>query len=108
MIDEFKLRALISDCVRVVLEERDRDRKPDASYLSIRDAAAVVGCSKRTIEREIKTGRLPAVRHGRLVRIARGDLEAWVVANPVKRGAIVNVAEYARRMLERAEAKNRK
>jgi excisionase family DNA binding protein len=107
MIDEEKLRALILDCITEALERRDRDPKPDASYLSIRDAAKIVGCGERTIAREVASGRLPAAKRGSLTRIARGDLEQWIRANPVKKGAIVNVAEYARRMLERADKKKR-
>jgi excisionase family DNA binding protein len=106
MIDEDKLRQLIADAVREALEQRARDPKPEAVYLSIADAAKVAGCSAQTISRQIHSGQLPAARRGRLVRIARGDLDIWMRTTPVLRKAgVINVMDYARRVRERAEKK---
>ncbi|SRR6266545_1127868 len=105
MIDEAKLRALIVDAIREVIGTLVPQREPASGYLSITDAATVAGCSAKTISREINAGRLPAVRRGRLVRVARADLDLWMRNAPAKRGNVVNVAEYARRVRARAEEK---
>lgn len=44
------------------------------TYLSIDQAASIVGCSKDTIRREISRGRLKARKFGRLIRIEPDDL----------------------------------
>lgn len=45
-------------------------------FLSLKDAAALIPCSVRTIRRRIAEGQLPAYRTGRIMRVKRGDLEA--------------------------------
>jgi excisionase family DNA binding protein len=43
---------------------------------SIREAAAIIGVSPRTVMREIQRGRLATIRVGRLVRIPVLSLQA--------------------------------
>lgn len=45
-------------------------------YLSPRQAAEKLGCSKDTILRRIHSGELPAVRNGRLIRVRPADVAA--------------------------------
>lgn len=45
-------------------------------YLSPRQAAEKLGCSKDTILRRIHSGKLPAVRDGRLIRVRAADVAA--------------------------------
>jgi excisionase family DNA binding protein len=54
------------------------------AYLSTREVAALLGCSDDTVLHAIGRGDLPAIRYGRLVRIARTDLDAFLVAHAVK------------------------
>ena len=46
--------------------------------LSIEDVADILGLEYKTINRLIKTGDLPAARIGRVYRISRADLEAYI------------------------------
>ncbi len=46
--------------------------------LSIRDAARHLACSEALLRKWIHLRRLPTVKVGRLTRIRRSDLEAWV------------------------------
>lgn len=47
-----------------------------ATLLTRKQAAEIVGCDIRTIDRRIRSGELPARRSGRLVRIDPADLDA--------------------------------
>jgi excisionase family DNA binding protein len=49
-----------------------------SSYLSVRDVARDLGLAEMTVYRWIWGGRLPSVRAGRLIRIRREDLEAFL------------------------------
>lgn len=46
-----------------------------SAYLSVAEAAALLGVNHKTIRREIESGRLPAVRVGRLIRINAETLD---------------------------------
>jgi excisionase family DNA binding protein len=46
--------------------------------LTVREAARRLSCSEAAIRKWIYQQRLPAVKVGRLVRIAEGDLEIFV------------------------------
>jgi excisionase family DNA binding protein len=46
-----------------------------AEYLTVRQAAALLGVDHKTIRREIASGRLPALRIGRIIRINRATLD---------------------------------
>lgn len=52
-----------------------------AAWLSPTDAAAELACSRDSVLRAIARGDLPAMRYGRLVRIARDDLDAFLAAH---------------------------
>lgn len=47
-----------------------------ANLLTRQQAADIVGCNIRTIDRRIRSGELPARRSGRMVRIDPNDLDA--------------------------------
>ena len=46
--------------------------------LTVREAARLLACSEAAIRKWIYQQRLPAVKVGRLTRIAEGDLEIFV------------------------------
>ena len=52
-----------------------------ADYLTTEQVAAVLACSPDSVLRAITRGDLPAVKYGRLVRVARRDLEAFLTAH---------------------------
>lgn len=43
-------------------------------YVSLAEGAVIVGVSVDTLRRRIRSGELPAVRHGRLIRVRPEDL----------------------------------
>lgn len=54
------------------------DRAP-AELLTVRDTAALLGCSPRHVHRQVEAGRMPQpVRLGALVRWRRSELHAWI------------------------------
>ena len=55
-----------------------------AAYLSPTEAAAFLAVSRDSVLRAIKRGDLPALTYGRLVRISRGDLDAFIAAHSTK------------------------
>ena len=60
--------------------------QPTAEYLSPADVATVLACSHDSVLRAIDRGDLPALRYGRLVRIARTDLQAFIAAHTTATG----------------------
>ena len=49
--------------------------KPTPAYITVPDAAVIIGCTQATIRRRIEDGTLPAYRLGpRSIRIKREDL----------------------------------
>lgn len=48
--------------------------------LTINAAAAILGCSLKTLRRRIEAGDLPVIRDGRLVRVHPQDLSRYVAA----------------------------
>ena len=46
--------------------------------MRIKEAAAYMGISRRTLEGLIASGRVPTVREGAVVRIDREDVEKWI------------------------------
>jgi len=45
---------------------------------SVEEVSRMLGCSRRTVVREIQRGRLTAIRVGRLVRVSAQSLTAYV------------------------------
>lgn len=53
----------------------------DNELLDEADIARLTGTTERMARRIIAERRVPIVKVGRYVRVRRGDLEAWLVAN---------------------------
>ena len=51
------------------------------SLLTVKDVAHRLNTCERTVHRLIKSKQLPAMRHGRLVRILPIDLDRFIAAN---------------------------
>ncbi|OZC70225.1 DNA-binding protein [Rhodococcus sp. 06-470-2] len=49
-----------------------------SEYLSLQDAAAIVGVHVDTLRKAIASRKLKALRAGRQIRIRRTDLDAWL------------------------------
>ena len=52
--------------------------KEDMNYLTREDVAARLGCSPRTIDKAIKSGRLVVFRIGRLIRITEDSFNNYI------------------------------
>lgn len=66
-------------------------------YLSVDEVADLVGVNRKTVYAAIHEGRLPALRLGRTLRVARADLVCLSVARPVRepRGRFARIARGA-------------
>jgi excisionase family DNA binding protein len=59
-----------------------------SAILTKRGAAAYIGCSTRYLERQIRAGRLKALKPtGKLLRIRRSDLDAFLESGSTLGGA---------------------
>ena len=56
-------------------------------YLTVPEVAALWRCSPDTVHRAIRRGALPAFVDGRLVRVRRADLDAYMTARTTQTGA---------------------
>ena len=56
----------------------DKLRIGESKLMRIREAAAYLGVSRRTLEGLIATGKISTVREGSLVRLDREDLDRWI------------------------------
>ena len=46
-------------------------------FLTVAEFAALLRCDRKTVYEEIRLGRLPAVRLGRILRIPAGMVSLW-------------------------------
>ncbi|MAW72490.1 MAG: DNA-binding protein [Acidimicrobiaceae bacterium] len=57
-------------------------------WLSSKDAAEHIGVTRRTLYRFIDEGRIPAYRLGRVIRLKRSDVDAFIDASRVQPGTL--------------------
>lgn len=55
----------------------------NAFYLTLSQCCEILGCSDEHVRRAIHRGDLAAFKDGRLVRVARTDLDAYIAAHTV-------------------------
>lgn len=97
------VRAIVREEVQAAVREvmTRNARGPPAGedgYLSISAAARFASVAPGTLRRWIRTGRLPVRRAGRVYRIARAELEAFLE----REGRDVDVVARAREIRKRA------
>ena len=56
----------------------DKLRAGESKLMRIREAAAYLGVSRRTLEGLMGAGRIPTLRERSLARLDRGDLDKWI------------------------------
>ena len=61
---------------------------PADLWLSSKEAAKQIGITSRTLYRFIDEGRLPAYRLGRVIRLKRSDVNAFIDASRVQPGTL--------------------
>jgi len=65
----------------VVNNTTESKQTSERAYLSLRDAAQEIGCTRRFIEKRIEDGEIAVFRPSRrLVRVARGELSRWIAS----------------------------
>ena len=70
---------MVIDCNPPVLDHGSQRWDVDAGILTKREAADYLRCTPRYLERQIRAGRLKALKPtGKLVRIRRSDLEKFL------------------------------
>jgi excisionase family DNA binding protein len=103
--DRAFLRVLAQELAQAVAQEirplvsAPRDQGQGAAYLSVQEAAEVLGVAAKTIHALIRRGELRSYRVGRLVRIQRDDLNACVMT---ERDELVDVDARCDEILERS------
>ena len=97
------IRAIVREEVRAAVAEVLTRNAPargadDGGYLSIAGAARFASVAPGTLRRWIRTGRLPVRRAGRVYRVARAELEAFLE----REGTSTAVAARARAIVGQA------
>ena len=87
LFNEAELRDIIRDELRAVIRQ-ELGKKPAAAgdYVSVTDAAKIASVQGQTIRSWIRSGRLVGYKAGRVVRVRRSDLEAFLAAGPAAAG----------------------
>lgn len=75
------VKRAVTMAVPEVIAALAHQQKPAARLLSIDEAAAYIGASRRQMQEMLHTGEIPKVGRGRLVRVDRRDLEFWIEQN---------------------------
>lgn len=93
-----EIRKLIRETVRAVLKEQGAV----AEWLTIQQAAALLGCSRDHINRAVVTKELPAANIGKnerpTYRIKRADLDAWMESRKNEKTTSRPVSRHFRRL----------
>ena len=68
----------------------------NVDWLSTADAAKGLGITTRTLYRFINQGDLPAYRFGRVIRVKRSDVDAFVEASRIEPGTLDHLSPDSR------------
>lgn len=60
----------------------------NVDWLSTADAANSLGITPRTLYRFINSGQLPAYRFGRVIRVKRTDVDAFIESSRIEPGSL--------------------
>lgn len=66
-----------------------RDEK---AFLTLEEVAGLLGVTYQLIYRQVRSGKLPAARIGRVYRVAREDLEAYIARSKATDDGVVCAA----------------
>lgn len=81
------------------LVERDERATDRGAALSTVDAAEYVGVSPATIREWVNAGQLRAQRAGRVLKVRRGDLDAFLARAAPRGDGVIDLSERAREIL---------
>lgn len=79
LFDESALREIIRDEIRTVIRQ-ELGRKPAAAgdYVSVSEAAQIASVQAQTIRAWVRSGKLTEYKAGRVLRVRRSELEAFL------------------------------
>lgn len=97
--NEAAFRATIRDELEKLLDARGVGTHPKLDFLTMQEAVARSGVSRRTIGQAINRGELAASKRGNGYKIAAAELEAWLRGNPVERDRPAQVKQTGLRNL---------
>lgn len=72
-------------------------------WLSTADAAKALGITPRTLYRFIDQGELPAYRFGRVIRIKRADVDAFIEGARIEPGSLEHLYPDSGAKVEQAD-----
>jgi len=83
LFDESALRDIIRDEVRTAIRQ-ELGKKPVTAgdYVSVAEAANIASVQSQTIRAWIRSGKLTEYKAGRVLRVRRSELEAFLSAGP--------------------------
>ena len=65
----------------VVQNTTEQNHASERAFLSLREAALEIGCTRRFLEKRIEDGEIAVFRPSRrLVRISRAELNRWIAS----------------------------
>jgi excisionase family DNA binding protein len=76
------------------------DATPSDRWASTADAADYLGLTTRTVYRFINDGELPAYKMGRVIRILRSDLDAFIASRRIAPGTLEHLVPPLKEMDE--------
>lgn len=79
-----QLRELIAEAVA---EGAAKSKPEHLEYLTLAQAAKVMGCDERTVTTYVKTRELPATKLGHEWRFARQEITTWMADRKFKKKA---------------------
>lgn len=73
------------------MNKRSYTKRPPAvganpEWMTTHEAAAYLGVTTRTLYRQIDEDRIPAYRFGRVIRLQKPDLDAFIAASRIQPG----------------------
>jgi excisionase family DNA binding protein len=69
----------------------DTDEGGELGWMSTKAASAYLGITARTLYRFIDEGALPAYKMGRVIRLMRRDVDAFIESSRVAPGTLANL-----------------
>lgn len=73
---------------------------PEIEWLGTKEAARLLGITQRTLYRIMDEGQLPSYQFGRVYRLKRSDVDAFIEASRVQPGTLRHLYPDARKGAE--------
>ena len=77
--------------------KRQENQQQEIEWMGTAEAARYLGLTSRTVYRLIDEGQLPAYKFGRVIRLKRADVEAFVEQSRIEPGSLEHLYPEGRR-----------